>query len=164
MAEFSAAIGLLVDHEGPEYVPDDNGRGPSKYGVTLKTARQFHPEWTERDIEQLTAHSAEEFYREAFWDWNHIGLIESQAVANKMLDLTANIGGTTAVQILQAAVGAETDGIIGPDTARRTNSLAPSEVLAAIRTMAEAHYRKIVEKNPKYAKFLDGWLARNRSV
>jgi len=160
MSTFESAITPLLAHEGSTLVPEDNGRGPSKYGVTLKSAREFYPHWTAADIARLDPAGAAEFYRVAFWRRYGVGLIESQGVADKVLDLAVNIGGGTAVRLLQSAVGVKQDGLIGPKTARAVNATDPWRTLATLRVLAERHYRDLVARNPKLAPCLPGWLAR----
>lgn len=161
MSDFNAAVKVLLSHEGSDYVPDDHGRGPSKYGITLATAQDaLYPDWTAKNIRALTEASAADFYHEAFWRRFHLGLIDDQEVATKMLELAVNIGPGTAIRLLQRAVGAGQDSLLGPATAGRVNSMPPAQVLAGIRAAGERHYRDIVVVHPEWANCLDGWLAR----
>lgn len=159
MARAEEAINKLLEHEGSRYVPDDHGRGPSRYGVTLKTAQERFPNWTAQDIRDLNKSAATEFYRQEFWKRYHLERIQDQQLANKMLDLTVNLGGTTAVRLLQRAAGVEpVDGILGSRTAAAANHMP--QTTALLQAVAEEHYRKIVEARPEWANCLEGWLAR----
>ncbi|MEN6532228.1 MAG: glycosyl hydrolase 108 family protein [Bryobacteraceae bacterium] len=160
MSTFEAAITVLLEHEGGRLIADDHGRGPSKWGVTLATAREIHPEWNGGDIARLTAERAAEFYRAQFWERYRIGLIDDQALATKLLDLAVNVGPGTAIKILQRSVGTAVDGALGPKTAEAANGLPAAEVLAEVRELAAAHYRQLAEEHPNLAACLPGWLAR----
>ena len=92
MSKFEDAVAVLLQDEGPDFVPEDGGRGCSKYGVTLSTAMSFHPDWVAADIRNLTRFGAGEFYRAAFWDKWHIGVIDDQALASGVLNRVVNLG------------------------------------------------------------------------
>ena len=160
MSTFEDAIPVLLDDEGGEFIENDNGRGPSKWGVTLATYQQFHLQSTAADIRNLGKEEAIAFYRKAFWEEYHLGLIDPQPVATKMLDLTANVG-PIAIKWLQAACGVPQDMILGSHTAEAVNSMNPNAALAKVRACGEQYYRDLAKRNPeKYGKDLDGWLAR----
>jgi lysozyme family protein len=110
MATFAQFEDILLDHEGNTYVADDHGRGPSKWGITLRTAQECEPGWTADTIQNLTRDQAAAFYEVHFWNRYNIGLLESQEVAGKVCDLAVNVGPGTAIQLLQRAVGTHPDG------------------------------------------------------
>jgi lysozyme family protein len=160
MSSFETAIGPLLADEGEGVNPHDNGRGPSKWGVTLMSYRELVPSATEQDIYDLTREQATAFYRRMHWDKFHIGLIDDQPIATKLLNLGANIGQGTAIQFLQRAVGAPADGTIGPKTAAAANRISSEKLLEGIRTTGAQYYRELVARRPEYARFLEGWLKR----
>ena len=160
MADFELAIGPLLENEGHGYVDEDHGRGASKWGITLETYRGNHPGATADDIRNLTGEQAEWFYRSAFWDRYHIGEIEDQALANKVLDLAVNMGPGTAIRNLQVSVGVRPDGILGKDTAAAVNKADAAEVLGKVRAHAEGYYRNLAATHPEDQHELAGWLAR----
>src|SRR4051812_18777419 len=115
MSYFDEAVRGLLEAEGSKVNPHDNGRGPSKYGVTLATYRELYFRAKEADIYALSEAQAIDFYRRWAWEPRGLGLIDDQAVANKLLNLGANVGPGLAVMWLQRAVGAKpVDGIVGP--------------------------------------------------
>lgn len=174
MSEFSVAIRSLLHEEGSRYVPNDNGRGPSKYGITLLTYQEYYPEATAEDIRALTPETSAAFYKLAFWDRYRVGRIDDQVLATKMLNLVANMGAggwnkkkrrlvEGAVTLLQKVVGVKQDGILGPATAGKVNALPAKEVLAELRDRAREHYKAIAEADPKKRGQLPGWLNRLKS-
>jgi lysozyme family protein len=160
MSYFDQAIPSLLEHEGPAVVPDDHGRGPSKYGVTLETYREYFPEATADSIKALTPQLASAFFRRMFWERYRIALIEDQALATKLLDLAVNIGGATAIKLLQHAVGTKEDGVLGPETAKAVNLYGATGVLCTLRALAGLHYYQIVKDHPEYAGCLQEWITR----
>jgi lysozyme family protein len=67
---------------------------------------------------------------------------------------------TPAAELIQAAVGAVPDGVIGPKTiaaAHKVESVAAIERYAYAR---ERLYREIAHNDPSQVKFLAGWLNR----
>lgn len=165
---FDYAVNVVLDHEGPGYVADDNGRGPSKWGITYETAAASGFMGKPEDIANLTRTQAAGFYRIQFWNPSRLYRISDRDLATKTFDLCVNLGSGTAIKMLQEAandMGASlsVDGVLGPATGNAINLLDPEVLLAGLRTKAEAHYRNLAASNPMYAKNLDGWLARLNS-
>lgn len=159
MSKFEDAIAVVLSNEGGQFVPDDQGRGPSKWGVTLKTAQAFHPDWIAQDIQNLTYLGAQEFYRDAFWETYRIGLIENQELATKVFDLCINVG-PRVILWLQDVVGVKMDGVLGRRTATAVNSRDQEAVLAVVKAKASAYYHQIVLNDPGKVGLLTGWLQR----
>jgi len=167
VSDFALAIPIVLANEGEGYVADDNGRGPSKWGVTLESYQAFDPKATAADIASMTPAAATPFYQQEFWQRYHIGAIVDQSLATKTLDLAVNNGGTTAVKLLQQAVGlpaSQQDGVLGPITAGRANATSAATALAGLWLAARAHYLAIVAADPTKEPDLAGWLARNDST
>jgi lysozyme family protein len=160
MPDFNAAIAVVLQHEGSAYVPDDAGQGPSKYGILLKTYRGLFSNATSQDIQNLTEGQAVEFYRSQFWVLYHVGFIDDQTLATKVLDLLVNVG-PIVIRWLQKVVGVPIDGVLGTKTACAVNVLPPAQVLQALQATAASYYKSIAAENPElYAADLPEWLAR----
>jgi len=164
---FSSAIAVLLQDEGGNYVPEDHGRGPSKWGITFKTAQAYGFVKSPAEIADLTREQATTFYYVYFWNRECLDLINDLTIATKALDLSVNEGPETTIQFLLQAVNALTemptlavDGILGPHTAQAVNALNPQALLQALRERAEEHYRRIVAADPSEEPNLAGWLAR----
>jgi lysozyme family protein len=160
MSKFEDAIALLLAAEGGDYVADDQGRGPSKWGVTLKSAQEFNSDWTAVDIQNLTRYGAERFYESAFWGRWRIGLIADQALASGVLNRVVNLG-PKVIAWLQTIVGTKPDMIIGPMTAAAINGQDPTVLLTALRKVTSDTYHQIVHDHPEKLSELTGWLIRN---
>lgn len=119
------------------------------------------------EMEQLAA----VFYQRHFWR-PFESLEASGRIMAKLFDTAVNVGVAGAVKMLQRAVNRlgpisqlAVDGAIGPKT-RAGFDLAVSakdgeaRFLRAFCQEQESHYRRIVQRKPSQAKFLNGWLKR----
>lgn len=99
--------------------------------------------------------SAKQFYEENFW---HFDDLDSQAVANKVFDLSVNVGPFKAICWLQMSVGAKPDGKFGPKTCECTNTLPTMAILSKLKLLAKSHYESLNKP-----EFIKGWLRRLES-
>lgn len=160
MSDFNQAIGPTLKEEGSDFVPQDHGRGASKFGITLLTYQEIYPHATAADIEALTPETATAFYLDHWWNRYHFGLINDQTLANKVFDLSVNDGPGTAIMWLQRSSGVDHDGILGLITAAAVNKLDSGLVLLRIRALAGEHYLELAKTSEENARELNGWLAR----
>ena len=62
--------------------------------------------------------------------------------------------------MLQQAVGAAMDGILGPATMKNVMSANPADVISRLSQGRKAFYVDIVARDPTQGKFISGWLNR----
>jgi lysozyme family protein len=155
---FEQAVGMVLAHEGG-YVNDpvDPG-GETKYGISKRS-------YPHLDIASLTKAQAEDIYYQDWWLRLRCNEIKDAGVAQKLLDTAVNVGLRTGVRLLQQALvevgqAVTVDGLIGPQTIAAANRVEPGRLLAAMRCQQAAHYRRLIEKNPRLAKFERGWINR----
>lgn len=160
MSDFNLAIDALLRDEGDGYVEDDHGRGPSKWGITLKTAHELHPDWTAEDIRNLDRSAAITFYRDWAWDFYHFGLIWDQALASKAFNLAVNSGPSGVIKSLQEVAGVTQDGVLGPITAAALNQMNPQTALDHFKLAELKRYEQIEAAHPEWAADFAGWKAR----
>ena len=160
MASFDAALPYLMESEGGySNHPADKG-GATNWGITEAVARAHG---FQADMRELPQGLAAEWYKADYWRFDGV---TSQAVATKLLDMSANFGLGGAVQIVQRAVNdlvdpaVDVDGGWGPDTLDAINTADPAALLAAISNRQAERYRQIVAQDSTQAVFLNGWLAR----
>ena len=171
MAEFAPAVELTLQHEGGFFHNPVTGEVVNR-GITLTFIRScgYNPTADEAFIQNLTLDQTYDIYRKYFWDRYNIGAIDDQNLANKVFDLTVNMGPgggahDGALTLLQKAVSdcgghCAVDGNIGPQSIAQINAESPVQLLAAYRARAQERYREIAAADPKVAGDLNGWLAR----
>lgn len=175
MALFAEAISKTLLFEGG-YVNDSADSGGETYrGISRKN----WPKWAgwafvdraklmhdislsvfPDDLEYLTNLQAlvVTFYQTNFWQYD--GLTD-QEVADKVFDLSVNVGKVHAIKILQQACGTSADGLYGPNTERAVNCHPKGSLTQLIRAAAEQYHNQIVQTHPEDTKYLAGWLKRD---
>lgn len=145
---FDKAFEQLIGNEGG-YVndPRDPG-GETKYGIS-KLA------YPGEDIAGLTLERAKELYRRDYW-----GPVGCDAwpdlVKFEVFDIAVNVGVKTAVMMLQRAVDAGVDGVIGPQTTMRVQSAAGDWVVRRLVAQRIRYYADL-KTWPTYGR---GWMLR----
>ena len=167
MTEFQIALEKTLKFEGGFFHNQETGEVVNM-GVTLDTLRSLGilkstGPATDADIEfvkSLTEDEAGDIYRKQYWDKLYLDHFNSQDVANKVFDLAVNTGTYQSVLFLQRAVRSIPDGIVGLHTLALTNGGDPTQILASIRTQAEAFYCELAGENPDLQPDLKEWLTR----
>lgn len=171
MADFNLAIGPVLQHEDPGLtgsVETDSNGWPVRYGINQE-ANSGMPVGFFGDMANAAALAAAKARYEAnYWAPLHLGDVQDQGVAGKVLDLAVNMGTGEAPFLFQRAINAAggnliVDGKVGPLTIEAANAAQGVLVLTALRSLACQFYRDLVARKPEDAQYLDGWLARARS-
>lgn len=166
MADFDAAIAVVLEHEDPGLtgaVTVDSG-GMTRWGISANS-------YPALDIRDLSLENAKAIYRRDYWAQIQGDKISAQAIATKVLDMAVNMGVVTACKMLQEATNRAwaspfpraltVDGDIGPITLALVNRSDPAGMLGELRELSAAHYRAIAASDPpKYAQYLRGWMVR----
>jgi lysozyme family protein len=76
------------------------------------------------------------------------------------MDGAVNHGPGAAAVMLQRAVGARRDGLVGPETARAANAGDPWPVTRRVLVERGHLYRLLTIRHPDQEAFFDGWLGR----
>jgi lysozyme family protein len=169
MADVIKLIPHILKFEGGfVYDPDDLG-GATNKGVTYKTyklykRRKGQPEPIVEDLKNLSVQEFTDILKTMYWD-NCLGdRINSQSVANAIVDWAWNSGTVTAVREVQRILGVEDDGIIGNITLSAINSRSPLPLFGAIQTARKFYIERICISRPVNKKFRKGWLNRINSL
>ncbi len=136
-------------------------------------ARNFHGNWSgwvEFDLARKTGLDVngdsmflillphlEPFYRDNFWTKIQGDALKDQGLADFLFACAVNMNSPPAVKLLQRAVGAKADGVLGPRTLATVNSGGPV-VLQRFAEHVRAFYHRIATGDK--ARFLKGWLNR----
>ena len=169
MADVTKLIPHILKFEGG-FVndPDDLG-GATNKGITYKTyklykRRKGQPEPTVEDLKNLSDEEFTEVLKTMYWD-NCLGdRINSQSVANAIVDWAWNSGTVTAVKEVQRILGVEDDGIIGNITLSAINSRSPLPLFGAIQTARKFYIARICVGRIANKKYYFGWMNRINSL
>lgn len=172
---FKDAINLILKHEGG-YAnnPHDKG-GATKYGISLRYLQSLGSRGDLNndnvvdvdDIKILDVNKAISLYKSGFWDKYGYNRINNAVLAERILDISINMGPKTAHKLVQKAVNLgritntiKQDGILGAKTINAINGSDTNRLLLRINALAISRYLDIVEKDPTQKVFIDGWLKR----
>ena len=156
MADFNAAIGKTLAHEGGAKFTDDpsDRGGATKYGISQRA-------YPDLGIRSLTEQQARDIYKRDYWDRVRADDIASQAVAASIFDTAVNMGARTASRLAQVSAGVEpADGIIGSQSLKTINAADESLFLSRYTIAKIARYTYICNKDRSQKKYLLGWLNR----
>jgi lysozyme family protein len=131
---FESAIKEVLKWEGGESITDDprDPGGLTKYGISQRAFPSLN-------IRDLTEQQALGIYREHYW--NRVrGDDLPEGVDLCVLDCAVNQGVSKAVKLLQRAVGASPDGVLGPSTMNSLRALKPSQVVTRFMQERAAAY------------------------
>lgn len=185
MSGFELAIPLVIKHEGGlVYDPVDPG-GITNKGISLRFLRslaQLHPEIIPQldidknnlldgeDVKAISLEDAAHLYRRYWWEPYGYENIKNQSLANKLLDLSINLGPKVAAKLLQKAYcqinsskNLQIDGILGKNSFKYINELEKEQINKLLITFcdfAAGYYQNLVKQYPVLKKFLNGWLRR----
>lgn len=134
----------------------------SKYGVTGHALARF------LNVDCITKQTMEELHRdvaiaiclEDYYRKPKIDTLKPHTrVILSVIDMAYNAGPTTAIKLLQAAIGAAADGKIGPQTRRMyedyIDRYGEDQLMVTFTLKRKDYYRSL--NNPKYIR---GWIRR----
>ena len=142
------------DRTGTGIVTVDTG-GRTQYGISERA----NPEaWAD---EKVTEEEARTIYERKYVRAPKFHLIPDEALRAHLVDFGVNSGPMIAIMKLQAVVGADVDGILGPDTLGRLATQDPARVRLGLIAERIRLIGRVVTKDPKnQLKHLNGWLNR----
>lgn len=164
-SDFLRALTVVLRNEGG-YVdhPDDPG-GATFRGVTQGTYDAFRSEAGEstQDVSQIEDNEMREIYLSCYWVPAHCGEWPWPLDLH-VFDAAVNHGPKQAIRLLQKAVGASVDGIVGPQTRRKVEEADVDEAVRRFQWKRLEFYGEIVKGRPASAAFLVGWIRRVRHL
>ena len=159
-SNFDTSLDLVLVHEGG-FVdhPDDPG-GATMKGVTLATFRRFFgQERSVADLKAITTAQLGTIYRDGYWDKCRCDDLPD-GLDYAVFDGAVNSGPGRSARWLQAAVGANVDGGIGPNTLAR---VAQADPVHAIDAMMDARLA-FLKRLSTFRTFGRGWSRRVADV
>jgi lysozyme family protein len=174
MADFNLAIPLILKLEGGFVDNKNDIGGATNFGVSLRWLKaqgllenlelQDRTQDEVQVVKDLTADDAKALYKTYFWNPNNYDSINSQMIAEKIFNMTVNMGARRSHLIVQNCLGftsEQRDGLMGAKTIAEVNAAASAPFVVALQNMQAAFYRQLVAVNPKLQPFLQGWLNRS---
>lgn len=153
MDNFDACFKKIIGIEGAYTNDPVDPGGETKFGISKRS-------YPNVEIKALTIDQAKAIYLRDYWQ--KLSCDQMPAPLDLFVfDSGVNQGTGPAATMLQSAVGAITDGAIGPKTIERVNRLGAQ---AAVLFMANRAMRYADSREPQRSKYLHGWLNRLFSV
>lgn len=145
---FAQAVAFVLTAEGEwNRNPADPG-GATRWGIS----QAAHPSV---DLEHLTREGAAAIYRTEYWDRLDCEALPA-ALRLPVFDGAVQHGVRVAVKLLQQSVGAQPDGVMGPETRAACARAAWPEVLVDLL----ARRARLYAVQPGFTVFGFGWMKR----
>ena len=170
MAKLEKLLPFIEKWEGG-YVddPQDLG-GATNMGVTIGTWKTVgydkdgDGDIDVDDLKQITREDMKErVLRPHYWDRCNADRIESQAIANILVDWVW-ASGVMGIQQVQTLLGVKVDGIVGEKTLNAINSSPKRDLFIRIKSARIDYIEHICEKRPANLRFRKGWLRRIEDI
>ena len=142
--------------------PSDSG-GETNYGITQKT---YDPSGNKR-IRDISIAEVRVIYEQNYWKVAKCDIISTIApiIAISTFDTAVNCGTTTAIRLLQEALGVKSiDGLLGPLTLEALKNSNQLALLGSLSIRRQRYYAHLCQLYPKNLKFLIGWVLRTVRV
>ena len=168
MANSSKLVPFILQWEGG-FVndPDDLG-GATNMGVTIGTYEAYcrkkgYPRPTIERLKNLTKEEWAEIFKSLYWDRWKADAINSQAVANIIVDWVW-ASGVHGIKRPQKLLGVTADGLVGPKTIAALNAADPKKLFDAIKADRAKFIDEICKARPKNEKYRKGWMNRINAI
>ena len=165
MAKVDLLVPFILKWEGGWVNdPDDLGQATCK-GVCFKTYKLYRqrkklPKPTLGDLKNISDEEFTDILKSMYWDACRADKIQSQGVANAIVDWAWHSGTTTAAKEVQKVLGVSSDGIIGNLTLSAINSQSPLPLFGKIKAARIKYIERICKSRPANQKFYRGWMNR----
>jgi lysozyme family protein len=144
--------------------PFDHG-GATNMGVTISTWRQVgydkdgDGDIDVDDIKLLTRSDATIVLKKYYWDRWHADYILNQPIAEILVDWIW-ASGKWAIIIPQQLLGVPADGLVGPLTINKINSINPGRFHSVLYQARTKFLNDLVLHVPSQKRFIRGWKRR----
>lgn len=150
--DFDTAFTKLLGHEGGFVSHPSDPGGATNWGVTEKVARA---NGYTGDMREYPQSEAKRIYRRSYWDAVRADDIPP-LLRYAVFDAAVNSGARQSILWLQRAIGADSDGMIGPQTISLARAAQPD---FALRRML-AQRLNFMANLPTWPHFGRGWARR----
>lgn len=155
-SSFERAVSVVLQHEGGFVLHPSDPGGATNFGITRATLARArrHPVSVE-DVRALTREEAVAIYRRLYWDALHAKDLP-RGLDLAVFDLAVHSGPLRAVRMLQATLGVEADGIVGPVTLKAAGQADVPKAIARLTRMRLRFLRRL----GAWPAFGRGWRRR----
>lgn len=183
MAKFEKFVPLLHEKEGKFVNDPDDAGGATNMGVTLNTYTAYcrkkgYPKPTVERLKNMTEEVWQDIIRTMYWNVCRADDIQSQSIANMMVDWAVHSGPATSIKHVQRILKVKADGVVGPITLAAINSASPLPLFGNIREARLKYLGSLVANMKAYdkdgneietqayknRKFINGWINRVNSI
>jgi len=164
MTDFDRALAIVLRFEGGYSNDSSDPGGETNFGITKKVYDSWRIEngAAVQSVKLITPQEVASIYKNNYW---------MAAKCDKMtwplcliqFDGAVNTGVKRAMQLLQAALGLNPDGVWGPKTlagVQAATAITPYKLML----LRVWFYRNICITNTKLVKFILGWLKRMQQL
>lgn len=163
MADFKIYAPKLLQMEGGYVNHPYDSAGPTNKGITIQTYRDYcGQDKTIADLQNISYGTWQKIMKDLYWDKCRADEIESQSVAEILVDWCIN-SGMIGLREVQEIVGCKPDGICGPITLSLINTSDARSLFERIWSARKQFYTNIVKRNPSQKVFMNGWMNRLNS-
>jgi lysozyme family protein len=151
--------GVIAREGGFVDNPLDRG-GPTKYGITARMLgrwRGLGRPATADEVRALSTTEATDIYRA--WYVAPFAAVADERLRAQLADFAVTSGVGVAATALQHLLGADVDGVVGPQTAAAAAAAGPL-VHAALVAARVRYLERVVDRDPSQLGFLHGWIRR----
>lgn len=153
---FEPALSLVLKHEGGWSDHSKDPGGATMKGVTLATYSSWlGRQATKDELRNIPDAHLNTIYKARFWDAVRGDDLPS-GVDLAVFDMAVNSGPRRAARMLQAAVGATPDGVIGPKTLAAIRAQNAGELI----NRYQKDRQHFLEALPTFDTFGKGWTRR----
>jgi lysozyme family protein len=189
MANFEQAYDIVIGYEGG-YVNDPDDFGGETY---MGISRRYNPQWEGwnviddfkqahpndfpegLELDDDLEYEVGKFYEMNYWDKMLLDDVNSQRIAEELMEIAVNMGVETATTFLQMGLNyfseneelfeeLDADGIFGPLTLNALQTYSKhyddEPLLKLLNVFQAVKYMNIVDRHPEQGKFFEGWLKR----
>ena len=159
-AEFYHIVNdYLIPNEGGYNNDKDDSGGETNMGISKNT-------YPNEDIKNLTRERANAIFYKNYYKWNGLNKLPYQ-IRGSVVDFGVVSNPLTAIKTTHRVLGIPEGNIIGTTTLDKFKSFTQKDYelfLNQYRTEMMKYFYKVVRKEPKKKKFLQGWLNRARDA
>jgi lysozyme family protein len=169
MSDFDKSFNFVLKIEGGFTDDAADSGGETNLGITHEEYDRYRLKHglPTQSIRLISMQEARDIYLQSYWVEGKCTAME-WPVSLAHFDACVNTGNRQAAKLLQRAIGAKDDGMIGPMTLQKLSEECENDgtiaVALHIADKRRDFYGALTEQEPSQMCFLKGWLNRVRAL